>query len=127
MLFKMLLWLMGLRIAWLAKNDADFKKAIAKKRCVLQFQTEDHTVTRYYSFAGGKTHSENQKHKSPSLIFAFEDASVVPRLILSMARDPNDRGVFMAAMNKGKIRIQGDISLLTWFMSIAEMLGPRTK
>lgn len=124
MLFRVLLWALGRRIEWLARNDVDFKKSIAKRRCVLQFQTEDRSIARYYSFSGGKTQSVNQLHERPSLIFVFESPRVVRQLMMDMAKAPDDRALFMNAMNRGQIRIQGDISLLTWFMTLSDHFAP---
>ena len=124
MLMRMLLWMLAKRFTWLLNHNEDFKHAVAKKICVLQFQTQDKKIARYYEFKAGKINSESESHLKPSLTFNFQHADTIRELMFLMAKDPSDKAVFMAAMNQGKIRFEGDVSLLTWFMTIADFLGP---
>ena len=124
MTFQFLLWLLGKRINWLAENDAEFKKAIKGRVCVMQFRTADNRARQYYKFAAGKTDTATGLHSKPSITFSFKSTGTAMGLILKMAKDPSDKGVFMEAIRQGKLRISGDMSLLAWFMTVSDHFAP---
>ena len=124
MFFRLMLWALAKRLEWLSKNDKAFQEEIAQRVCVLQFQTPNQGVCRYFAFAGGKTESKPIPHKNPSIIFTFKSSGTARQLVMEMAKDPEDMSGFMDAMNMGKIRVKGDISLMIWFMTFSDFLAP---
>lgn len=124
MFYRLMLWLLSKRIVALSENHEGFQAAIRRRRCVIQFKTHNNKVARYFSFAGGQVLSEAKLHDSPSITFSFRTAAVARKLILGMAKTPDDKSVFIEAINQGKLRLQGDISLMTWFMEISDFFAP---
>ncbi|NRB41308.1 MAG: hypothetical protein HRU20_23020 [Pseudomonadales bacterium] len=124
MFFRLMLWLMAKRIDTLVNSSDEFKQAMGNRVCVIQFKTANHSVARYFSFAAGKTKSSSGLHKNPALTFTFKSASIARNLILSMASDPSDKGKMVDAINLAKLRFEGDISLLAWFMDISDHFAP---
>ena len=88
-------------------------------------KTADGVAKRYYSFALGKTKSKGAEHAEPTMAIVFESATVAMGLIRTMAKNPKDPSVFMVAMQQGKLKMEGDMSLMMWFMQIAKHFGPQ--
>jgi ubiquinone biosynthesis protein UbiJ len=124
MFFRLMLLLLGQRINSLAENNPEFQEAIRRRVCVLQFETANQRVARHYVFTAGKTRSEGTTHQNPTLTFSFASGGVARNLILAMARRPRDKAIMVDAINQGKLRLQGDMSLLPWFMQIADYFAP---
>ena len=99
MFFRLMLWLLAKRIDSLSEQSLDFKNAIGRKKCVMQFKTADNRVKRYYAFAAGKTSSEGIVHKNPSITFSFKSAASARNLILKIAINPDDSSLFINAIN----------------------------
>lgn len=126
MFFRLMLWLLAKRILSLTENSEAFRQATGSRACVIQFKTHNNAVARYFTFAGGKSNSCEGLHNSPSLTFSFKSAAIARNLILSMAKDPSDKGKMVDAINKAKLRFEGDISLLNWFMGISDHFAPQS-
>lgn len=124
MFFNLMLWLMAKRLSTLANSDDAFKQQIKGCVCVIQFRTADRRVARYFSFTAGSVKTRKIVHDNPSISFTFQSTAIARNLILSMARNPKDKAVMIEAINQGKLRLQGDISLLAWFMAVSEHLPP---
>lgn len=125
MFFRLMLWLLARRIEVLTETNPAFVAAIRRRVCVLQFETTGGRVARYFSFRAGATGSRSGRHERPSLTFRFSSAAVARRLILAMAVSRGDSAIMIDAINQGKLRLLGDISLLPWFMQIAAFFPPR--
>lgn len=124
MFFRLMLILLAKRIDYLSSNNTEFRKTISTRRCVIQFKTHDGNIARYFVFAATNTSSSPGLHEKPSITFSFRSAKVARNLILSMAKDPGDKSAFLQAINQGKLKLQGDISLMMWFMVIADFFPP---
>ena len=109
----------------LIKSSHEFQQALGRGNQIIEFTTSDKKVTRYFAFSGGKLKSEPKHHKRAALTLTFSSASSARKLILSMARDPSDKAGMIEGINQGKIRIKGNIALLTWFLVISDYLPPK--
>lgn len=124
MFFRFCLWLLAKRIDTLMQDNEGFKKVAGKKSCVILFKTSDNKVARYFAFNMGKVKTEPSLHDIPTLTIAIPTAGEARKVILMMAKDPDDKSKSIEAIKQGQIRISGDISLLTWFMTISEYFAP---
>lgn len=127
MFFRLMLWVLAKRITSLVENNPAFREALGNRVCVLQFTSANHRVARYYAFTAGKIRSESALHERPSLTFRFASTGVARNLIFSMARKPGDQSIMVDAINQAKLRLEGDMSLLTWFMGISGFFAPQEK
>ena len=71
MMFQLMLWLLGRRIAWLTEHNEPFRGAIAGRVCVIQFRTASGRVWQYCAFASGRTDSRRRLHAQPLMTFSF--------------------------------------------------------
>ena len=124
MLFRFCLWLLAKRITSLMQDHEGFKRVAGKKTCVIQFKTLDNKVARYFFFNMGKVETAAALHKKPSLTIAIPSAAEARKLILMLAKHPNDKAKPIEAIKQGQLRFIGDISLLTWFMAISDYFAP---
>lgn len=125
LVFRFVLWVLGLRLGWLARNNESFRDKIKDQDFVLQFGTGDGAVTRHFVFAKGVVSSHGGAHEKPSSSITFTDAKVAMDTLMAAGKD---QSVFMKAMGEGKVKAGGsDMSKLMVFMQIAKYIGPQKK
>ena len=125
LVFRFVLWALGLRLGWLARNNDSFRDKIKDQDFVLQFGTADGAVTRYFTFAKGTVTSHGGAHEQPASSITFADAKIAMDTLMAAGKD---QSVFMKAMGEGKVKAGGsDMSKLMVFMQIARYIGPQKK
>lgn len=125
LVFRFVLWALGMRLAWLSSNNESFREKIKNQNFVLQFGTFDNSVARHYVFANGKVASSGGAHENPSTTITFADSKIAMDTLTAAAKD---QSVFMKAMGVGNVKIGGgDMTKLMVFMSVAKYIGPQKK
>lgn len=131
MLFKLTLWLIGLRIGRLSKRNRSFRYAIREKQVVLQFALQGGKPVRYYEFDRGAFTSKSGWHEKHELartrgnlgeriaVFCFESAGSAMKLLMQGMKDDT---VMLAAIREKKLIVEGDFTLFLWFGWLAEQL-----
>lgn len=128
MVFRLLLWIMALRIHYLGKHNAGFKQFIHRyENVVLQFRTQDNAIKRYYQFQSGSTFSEAKLHPNATMGFVFKDAKQALALIKKMGENPEDKTLFIYAIRDGILQVEGDMAYMTWFQVLGNYLPPERK
>ena len=67
MKFKILLYVLGKKLIKKAGKDADFKKKISEKNCIVQIKTADNKKGRYYTFNNGSVESTGGIAANPAV------------------------------------------------------------
>ncbi|MFZ5757964.1 MAG: hypothetical protein ACOY3X_13745 [Pseudomonadota bacterium] len=125
LVFRLVLWGLGLRLGWLSRHNEGFQGKIRGQDFVLQFGTFDNAVVRHYVFANGLVSSHSGAHEKPASAITFVNSKVAMDTLMKAAKDQT---VFMKAMGEGKVKIAGsDMTKLMVFMSIAKYIGPQKK
>lgn len=124
MKFWIMLWLLGLRMWWLARNNEDFQRKLADQDIVLQFQTHDGRIARHYVIKSERVHPFGGQHPEPSLTLSFKDAAFAVDTIQKAGKDPM---IFMKGMQTQDIKALGDVGLMMWFMGLVKYLKPKKK
>ena len=124
MKFWFLLWVLGLRMWWLARNVEDFQRKLEGQDIVLQFQTHDGKIARHYIIKDERVHPVRGQHDKPSLTLSFRDANFAYETIMKAGKDPM---VFMKGMQTQDIKALGDVGLMMWFMGLVKFLKPKKK
>lgn len=124
MKFWLLLWVLGLRMAWLAWRNEKFRELLVDKDLVLQIQTKDEGIVRHYVIRNERVRPHGGAHGSPTTVLSFKDAVYGASTLLGGGKDPM---TFMKGVQTQDIVIKGDMSVLMWFMGVAKFLPPRRK
>ncbi len=131
MLFKIILWLLGQRIAWLMRRNGVFAHAVRSKQLVLQFALCGGRGLRSFEFDKGTFRSRPGWHRRSQLgrsrgrfgeriaIFEFVSAREAIRLLTHASRDD---AVMLAALREKKLTVDGDFTLFLWFGWLANRL-----
>ncbi len=123
--FRLVLWGLGLRLGWLSRNNASFRDKIKDQDFVLQFGTADGAVTRHFVFAKGDVSSQGGAHPAFACAIEFTNSKVAMETLMAAGKNPS---VFMSAMGTGKVKVTGDdMSKMMVFMQIAKYIGPQKK
>ncbi|MCG8316416.1 MAG: helicase [Pseudomonadales bacterium] len=124
MKFWFLLWVLGLRMWWLARNSEDFQRKLEDQDIVLQFQTHDGGIARHYVIKQERVHPVSGQHPNPSLTLSFKDAAYAVDTLMRAGKDPM---IFMKGMQTQDIKALGDVGLMMWFMGLVKFLKPKKK
>ncbi|CBL47354.1 Hypothetical protein HDN1F_37710 [gamma proteobacterium HdN1] len=122
--FWLLLWVLGLRMAWLAWRSEKFRQLLVNKDLVLQLQTRDGGIVRHYTVKNERVYPSGGAHEKPSASVEFKDAEYAMMVLLGSGKNPM---LFMTGMQKQDISVRGDASVLMWFMGVARHLPPERK
>ena len=60
MILRFILWLLHLRLRWLARFNGEFKAQLSLQQVTVQIQTQDGKVARYFAFTQGNYSSGKQ-------------------------------------------------------------------
>jgi hypothetical protein len=124
MRFWILLWIIGIRLAWLCHKNEDFKAYIKDKVLILQFRTFGGQVARYFSFTGLRVHARHGICEQPDITLSFENARYAYSTIRAASQNP---GLFLEGIQQGMIKASGDMGMLLWFMGIIKFIPPQKK
>lgn len=110
-----LLYGLGLRLSYLAKNGNNdaYNALIKDKELAIQFVSGD--VARYYRFVDGCFGQASGIAKNPDLTVDFKDSITGTRLLTK-----GDLAAFMTAIQDGDVKITGDYKLVLWFVGVAK-------
>jgi len=112
MKFKLLLYILGRKLIKKANSDAEFKKKISEKNCVVQIKTADNKKGRYYTFSNGTVTSTGGIAQNPAVSLVWKDAKT--------AFDAMKSGKTMEALQNGSLKLEGDGATALWFAGIAK-------
>ena len=118
MKFKMLLWYIARRMELLARTHPEFIARVHGRDFTIQISSDEGTA-RFFHVHHNRIVSRNAAHRAPTMTMHFSD-DATGFALLSKASSES----FMAAMQRGEVKVTGDFSLLMWFMSIAPFMRP---
>lgn len=124
LLFRIILWGLGLRLRWLGKHNEKFREKIKTQDFILQFRTFDGKAARAYHFRQGAVQPLPGLQTAPTVTLSFLDAHFA---INTLSAAGKDQTIMMRAMSENKIKAEGDISKIMVFMQVAKYLGPQKK
>lgn len=124
LLFRLVLWLLGLRLRWLGNHHAKFREKLQGKTFVMQFRTFDGKAARAFRFEDGYVTPLPGVVDAPSITLSFLDGKYA---INTLAASGKDQTVMMKGMQEQKVKIEGDYARLMLFMQVARYLPPQKK
>lgn len=120
MKLKALLWFIARRMEAEARTNPEFIAKLHGQRFVIQFATENHRTTRFIEVRNNTIHSRMGSHRHADLTMTFANDDVGFRALTA-----GNQLVFMKGVQEQKIRVEGDMMLMMWFVSISKFLRPR--
>lgn len=123
-LFRVVLWLLGLRLRWLGNNHEKFVEKLKGQDFTMQFRTFDGKAARAYHFADGKVEPLPGLVDKPSVTLSFLDGHFALNTLMAAGKDPS---AMMKGVQEQKVKIEGDYGKLMLFMQVAKYLGPQKK
>lgn len=122
--FRLLLWMLAVRLRWLGKHDAAFREKLQKRQVVMQWRTFAGKPARWFHLQTSGVTSASGQHKDPSVTLNFKDASYAFATLRAAGKN---QMIFMEGMQKQDIRIEGDAAQLMWFMTLMKHIVPSKK
>lgn len=110
-----LLYGLGLRLAYLAKqtDNASFAKLLKDKEVAILFTSGD--VARYYRFVDGCFGQASGRIDNANLTIDFKDSLMGAKLLTK-----GDTASLMSAIQDGDVKVSGDYKLVLWFAGVAK-------
>ena len=102
------------------KTNHSFKSHISGKNIVIQFKTQDNLIARYYMFRDGEVQSAPGAHDAPTLMLEFVDSVYGYDLLKNYLHDGQ---MLMNNVSRGYVNAIGDISLVTWFCALSQIMS----
>lgn len=102
----------------LARTNADFIAKLHGRDFTLQISSEEGTH-RFFRVHHNRVHSDSRIHEKADLTLHFASNAIGVRLLAKAGAE-----AFMQAMQNQEVKVEGDYSLLMWFMSIGKYLKP---
>lgn len=124
MAFRLVLWLLALRLRWLGKRNAEVRERLAKQSLVLQWRTQSGKPARWFYFNATGVSSGRGLHSAPKTTLNFKDAGYAFRVLREASKN---QMAFMQGMQAGDIKVEGDAAGLMWFMTLMPYLPPGGK
>lgn len=121
MKFRLLLLVLGWRLAWLARRHEGFRGQLQNRDVRMQWRTFDGAVARCYHFQPGRVASRHGLDPSPSVTLNFKDADYAFRTLRAAGKN---QMAFMEGMQAGDIKVEGDPGHLMWFMTLMTFIMP---
>lgn len=122
MRFRVLLWLLGLRLWWLSLTNQAFREQLAEQdNAILQFETALGDVSRYFTFSRQRVASRSGLHADPDLRLIFKTAPYAFNTLMAAGKHPT---VFMQGVQSKDITSEGNASLLVWFIKLMKHIAP---
>lgn len=123
-LFRLVLWLLGLRLRWLGNHHEKFREKLKGQSFLMQFRTFDGKAARAFRFDDGRVTPVPGIAEAPSITLSFLDGKYA---IDTLAASGKDQTVMMKGMQEQKVKIEGDYAKLMLFMQVAKYLPPQKK
>ncbi|HLR17207.1 MAG TPA: hypothetical protein VK099_04980 [Alcanivoracaceae bacterium] len=124
MLFRLVLWLLALRLRWLGKRHPEVQKRLQNQQVVMQWRTVKGKPARWFYFTPAGVTSKAGLHPKAQTSINFKDAGTAMDVL---KRASKNQMAFMEAMQQGDVRIEGDAGKLMWFMSLMPFIGFKRK
>lgn len=124
MAFRLVLWLLALRLRWLGKRNEEVRERLAKQSLVLQWRTQSGKPARWFYFSAAGVSSRRGLHTAPKTTLNFKDAGYAFRILREASKN---QMAFMQGMQAGDIKVEGDAAGLMWFMTLMPYLPPGGK
>lgn len=123
-LFRIVLWILGLRLRWLGNNNEKFREKLKGQAFTLQFRTFDGKAARAFRFNDGQVESLPGVIGAPTTALLFLDGHYALNTLMAAGKDPS---VMMKGMQDKKVKVEGDLAKIMVFMQVAKYLGPQKK
>jgi hypothetical protein len=124
MKFWFVLLILGWRLRWLAWRNPEFREKLKDQDFVMQWRTEQGVPARSFHFLSGAVAVHGGLHNAPSISISFADAAYAFDTIKQAGKN---QMVFMQGMQSGKIKLEGDMAKLMWFMGLMKYIMPKKK
>jgi hypothetical protein len=116
MRFSLLLFILMLKIKRAVKKYSALRDKVKEKNFTILITTEDGKRGRFFTFSDGVVTSGKGKHaKSSDVSLVWRDAAIGFKVMIVQKDE-----AFMKAIQKGALKIQGDMNLLPVFMKIVK-------
>lgn len=122
--FRFVLFVLALRLRWLAWRDEAFRQKLDKRNVLMQWRTFGGGPARWFSLTSTGVKSASGLHPSPTVTISFRDAAYAFATLKAAGKN---QIVFMEGMQKGDVRIEGDAAQLMWFMTLMKYIMPGKK
>lgn len=122
--FRFILFVLGLRLRWLAWRNQAFRQRLDKRNVVMQWRTFKGGPSRWFELTTAGVKTAAGIHSSPTVTLSFKDASYA---FVTLKAAGKNQMVFMEGMQKGDIRVEGDAAQLMWFMTLMKFIMPSKK
>ncbi|MBL7251009.1 hypothetical protein [Alloalcanivorax marinus] len=119
MKFRLILLLLGWRLAWLARRHPGFRQQLEHRDVVMQWRTFDGRAARWYHFQPGRVRRGGGLHPTPSVTLNFKDAKYAFHTLKASGKN---QMAFMEGMQAGDIKVEGDPGHLMWFMTLMKFI-----
>lgn len=124
MKFALVLWILSLRLRWLAKRHSDFQQQLENRNVVMQWRTFTGKPARWFHFSPGSVATRNALHPRATVTLNFKDAAYAFATLKAAGKN---QMAFMEGMQAGDIKIEGDPGQLMWFMTLLKYVMPGKK
>ncbi len=123
MRFSLLLFILMRKIKRAVKKYPEVKAKVKEKNFTIVIKTENGKRGRFFSFSDGTVVSGNvRKAPSSDVALVWRDADIGFKVMVVQKDE-----AFMKAIQKGALKIQGDMNLLPVFMKIVKKAMQRNK
>lgn len=123
-LFRVVLWMLGLRLRWLGNHNERFREKLKGQDFVMQFRTFDASAARAFHFNDGRVQPLPGLVDKPAVVLSFLDGKYAINTLMAAGKD---QSVMMKGMQEQKVKIEGDFAKLMVFMQVAKYLPPQKK
>lgn len=122
MRFRLILILLGWRLAWLAGRNNGFRQQLMQRDTVMQWRTFNGGAARWYHFQPDRVTSRTGLHPKPSVTLNFKSSGYAFRTLKTAGKN---QMAFMEGMQAGDIKVAGDPAHLMWFMTLMKFIIPK--
>ncbi|MCY1286196.1 hypothetical protein D3C76_363720 [compost metagenome] len=123
MKFRLLLWVLGRRMAKASRDNAAFREQLEGKDLVFQLHTLDGRIARHFIVRDQRVRARSGRHPQPAFAIGFRDGASG----FAMMTAKNPQLSFMQGIQDKSIQIQGNPALVIWFQGLVKHLRPRKK
>ena len=121
MILRLILWVLHLRLRWLALFNRDFKSKLPALQVTVQIKTQDGKIARYFAFSQGQYRSGKTTEPVTATV-EIESSAYALALLREVSKQGSN--VLMRAMGEQKIKISGNMMALMQLMPLLQLLPP---
>src|SRR5699024_11564378 len=121
MAFRLVLWLLALRLRWLGKRNEEVRARIAQQSLVMIWRTQSCKPARWFYFNPAGVSSGRGLHSAPKTTLNFKDAAYAFRILREASKN---QIAFMQGMQAVDIKVEGDAAGLMCIMTLMPYLPP---